>query len=78
MFLSGSDVMSRRKKITKFLVTRRFTAGILQGLTHTAETAVKFEVGFRCERPCGGSPYVITAVEEIANSVTKSIHVCLI
>ena len=48
--------------MTIYKVTRRFTAGPLRGMEHTGETSVRFEVGFECKQPCGGSPYVITAV----------------
>ena len=42
-----------------YLVTRKFVGGILDGLTFTERTTVKMEVGFRVEKPIGGSPYVI-------------------
>jgi hypothetical protein len=50
--------------MTIYTVTRKFTGGTLKGLEHTAETSAKFAVGFECENPCGGSPYIITAVTE--------------
>ena len=51
----------------QYNVTRKFTAGILKGLTHTAITTVAFEVGFVCKKPYGGgSPYVIVSVEAVA------------
>lgn len=50
---------------TTYKVTRKFTGGILKGLTHTEETTVKFSVGFRCDKPAGGSPYIITEVEPV-------------
>lgn len=40
-------------------VTRKFTGGILKGLTYTEITAVSYPVGFVCKKPIGGSPYVI-------------------
>lgn len=46
-------------------VTREFTGGLLKGQTHTEQTTVEFTVGFRCDRPVGGSPYVITKVEPV-------------
>lgn len=51
--------------MTIYRVTRRFTAGVLNGLTHTSETSVSYDVGFECLEPCGGSPYVITAVDPV-------------
>lgn len=50
---------------TTYKVTRQFTGGILKGQTHTEETTVKFSVGFRCDKPAGGSPYIITKVEPV-------------
>jgi hypothetical protein len=47
----------------KYEVTKTFTSGLLKGLTITEVTSVKFEVGFICEKPCAGSPYIITAVK---------------
>jgi hypothetical protein len=49
-----------------FQVTRKFTAGPLAGLTFTETTTVFMPVGFRCERPIGGSPYVVTSCTEVA------------
>ena len=49
----------------QFRVTKKFTAGILAGLTYTEVTPVKFKVGFECLKPVGGSPYVIVAMEEL-------------
>jgi hypothetical protein len=45
-----------------FKVTRQFIGGTLDGLTYTEITSVKFEVGFICQKPCGGSAYKITEV----------------
>jgi hypothetical protein len=50
----------------RYSVTRKFTAGILAGIEYTEITAVKFTVGYECRKPVGGSPYVITAVMEVA------------
>jgi hypothetical protein len=50
---------------TKYEITKTFTAGLLVGLTITETTTVKFAVGFRCDNPVAGSPYVITAVKEV-------------
>lgn len=49
----------------QYNVTSKFTAGTLAGLTHTGVTTVKFDVGFECRKPAGGSPYVIVAVEAL-------------
>lgn len=49
----------------QYNVTRKFTAGNLIGLTYTEVTTVKFKVGFECWNPCGGSAYIITAVEAL-------------
>lgn len=43
----------------QYKVTRLFTSGILEGLTHTAITAVKFDVGFATKE------YIITNCEEV-------------
>lgn len=52
--------------IMRYMVTRRFTGGILDGLTHTGETRYAAMVGARVEKPVGGSPYVITECTRIA------------
>lgn len=46
-----------------YAVTKKFTGGLLAGLTIIEKTNVKFEVGFSCKKPIGGSPYTIIAVE---------------
>lgn len=46
----------------RYFVTREFTDGTLKGLQHTGPTDVKYEVGFHCAKPVGGSPYTITSV----------------
>lgn len=51
-----------KSKEPSYLVTKFFTGGLLKGLSVTEETRVKFEEGFRCPKPAGGSPYVITKV----------------
>jgi hypothetical protein len=51
--------------IMRYMVTRRFTGGILAGLTHTGETRHAAEVGTRVDKPIGGSPYVITECTQI-------------
>lgn len=49
----------------RFRVTRLFIGGILKGLTHTGEQSFRSTVGFECHNPIGGSPYRITACEQI-------------
>lgn len=51
----------------RYRVTRLFTGGLLAGLTYTEVTTVEFAVGFTCERPVGGSPYRIIAVEVLVS-----------
>ena len=48
-----------------YLVTKHFTGGLLKGLTIEETTSVKFEIGFKCPKPCAGSPYIIKNVVEI-------------
>lgn len=45
-----------------YIVTKRFTGGWLKGLVLSEITSVKFETGFRCDKPAGGSPYVVDFV----------------
>jgi hypothetical protein len=47
----------------KYRVTKLFTGGLLEGLTIEETTTVLFPVGFVCEKPVAGSPYVVTGVE---------------
>lgn len=49
----------------KYEVTREFIGGILEGLTHTELTSVRFDIGFTCQNPVGGSPYTIIACKEV-------------
>jgi len=51
--------------LKQYRVTKHFTGGLLKGLTTTETTPVRFHVGFVCKHPSGGSPYKVTAVEEI-------------
>ena len=53
-------------RIMRYMVTRRFTGGILAGLTHTGETRHAAQVGTRVDKPVGGSPYVITECVRIS------------
>lgn len=52
--------------IMRYMVTRRFTGGILAGLTHTGETRHAAKIGDSVDKPVGGSPYVITECVRIA------------
>jgi hypothetical protein len=46
-----------------WLEVRRFTGGVLAGLRHERITPDPLPVGFRCDKPFGGtSPYEIIAV----------------
>jgi len=51
-------------KTTKYLVTKLFIGGLLNGLTIEEETTCCYRVGFVCKNPIGGSPYKIIAVVE--------------
>ena len=46
-----------------YKVTREFIGGTLKGLTYIGLTSVKFDVGFTCLNPIGGSPYKIISCE---------------
>lgn len=50
----------------KFTVVKKFVGGILDGIEYPEQTDVEFVVGWKCEKPIGGSPYVIVAVTENA------------
>ena len=54
-----------------FSVTKTFTGGLLKGITTTEVTSVKFPVGFICKKPSGGSPYKVTACDEIVAPEAK-------
>lgn len=49
----------------KYRVTQEFTGGLLEGITANFIWRYCPAVGFRCDNPVGGSPYVVTAVEQI-------------
>jgi hypothetical protein len=50
-------------KTQRYLVTRLFIGGLLEGLTYTAETSIAYQIGFTCHKPIfNGSPYTITEV----------------
>ena len=50
----------------KYLVTRRFTEGVLKGLTHTGETPVSFPVGFMSKKIGAGTPFVVVSCAEVS------------
>ena len=49
----------------KYSLTIQFIGGILEGLTHTSKTNVRFDVGWVCEKPIGRSPYKVIDCSEI-------------
>jgi len=49
----------------KFKLTKRFTGGLLAGITIVELSTVQFPVGFVCEHPCAGDPYVIDDCEPL-------------
>ena len=54
-------------KTPKYRVTRKFTGGILNGLTYTSETSVKFDVGFSEKQSWMTDSYVIVSVEKLSS-----------
>ena len=58
--ISMDEKQAATDAVLRYMVTRRFTGGILAGLTHTEETRHAVQVGARIDKPVGGSPYVIT------------------
>jgi hypothetical protein len=64
-------------QLASYEVTRKFTGGVLEGLSHTDKISFPMEVGFSCKDPIGGSPYVITECKEttVENKTTiAAIH----
>jgi hypothetical protein len=51
--------------MAKFRIQKHFIGGLLKGATISETTTVRFQVGFVCTKPVGGSPYEILAVEEV-------------
>ena len=51
---------------SKFVVTKRFTAGNLAGIVIREETAVEFAVGDVGGGAWLGSPFIVVAVERVA------------
>lgn len=48
-----------------YLVTKRFVSGILDGLTITERTTVRFEPGKRYGGVLGTSSYIVERVEQV-------------
>lgn len=48
-----------------FEITRKFTAGALEGVEFTEKTSVEFRVGQVVSNPIGCSPYIVTAVKKV-------------
>jgi hypothetical protein len=48
-----------------FSTTKRFTSGLLEGITITETTAVSFEVGKEYTPCAGSSRYIILACTEV-------------
>jgi hypothetical protein len=51
-------------KATRYLVTKHFTGGFMEGLTCVSESPVPFYVGFVPSKPYLGSPYIVTKTEK--------------
>lgn len=49
----------------KYRIVKLFIGGLLKGLTYEYVSSVKFEVGFICHKPIGGSPYKIISVTSL-------------
>lgn len=58
---------------TIYLVSKKHTAGLLAGLVTNEITAVKFAVGFVCERAIGGGSYAIERCVEITSVPTTKL-----
>lgn len=50
---------------TFYKVTKQFTSGILEGMTITEVTAVKFEIGKEYSSCANKTKYVVTSCEEV-------------
>lgn len=56
---------SQETSLKRYQITRKFTSGLLKGLTYTEITGVLMPVGFKCDFPIGGSPYSIISCREV-------------
>ena len=63
LFDNSSMAERYKKQSTRYLVTKKFTAGPMKGLTVVDESPVPFYVGFKPSRPYFGSPYIVTKTE---------------
>jgi hypothetical protein len=60
----NSDMSERyKKRSVRYLVTKKFTAGPMKGLTIVDESPVPFYVGFKPSKPYFGSPYIVTKTQ---------------
>lgn len=50
----------------RYIVTKKFLSGLLEGMTVKVETSVEFEVGKLYESPWSANSYIILDVEEAA------------
>lgn len=57
-----------------YTITRKFTGGILEGMTHSARSYVSIPVGFKCEKPIGGSPYEVIECTHNGTTITSLIE----
>ena len=63
--LFDNSSMSERymKRSKRYLVTKKFTAGPMKGMTIVDESPVPFYVGFKPSKPYFGSPYIVTKTQ---------------
>lgn len=63
--LFDNSSMSERykKQSVRYLVTKKFTAGPMKGMTIVDESPVPFYVGFKPSKPYFGSPYIVTKTQ---------------
>jgi len=54
-----------------FLVTKKFTSGLLKGLTIRERTEIPFIVGRRYKGLCGSSNYTVTSLIPWSDAVEK-------
>jgi hypothetical protein len=53
-------IASAKLSLPVFTVTKKFVSGLLEGLTVTEDTTVRFKVG-QVYKPAIGSSYLVTA-----------------
>jgi hypothetical protein len=49
-----------------YQITKRFTAGVLRGMTITVNSAVRFDVGRTYQECFGAGAYLVLACEDVA------------